>query len=72
MEAPNLGVELELQPPAYSIATATPDLSCVFNPHHSSWQLWMLNPLSKARDLTRVLMDASWVCNPLSHNGNSS
>ena len=39
---------------------------------HSSRQCWFLNPLSKARDRTRVLMDTSWVCYPLSHDGNSS
>ena len=31
-----LEVELELQPPAYTIATATPDLSHFCDPHHSS------------------------------------
>uniref|UniRef100_A0A8D0YBB2 Toll interacting protein n=1 Tax=Sus scrofa TaxID=9823 RepID=A0A8D0YBB2_PIG len=29
--------------------------------HHSSQQPWVLNPLSKARGRTCVLMDASWV-----------
>ena len=36
LEAPRLGVESELQLPAY--ATATPDLSHVCDLHHSSWQ----------------------------------
>ena len=31
----------------------------------------ILNPLSEAVDRTCALMDASRVCNPLSHNGNS-
>ena len=31
----------------------------------------IVNLLSKARDGTRILMDTSWVLNPLSHNGNS-
>ena len=31
MEVPRLGVESELQPPAYATATATPDLSHVFD-----------------------------------------
>ena len=48
MEVPRLGVELELQPPAYT--TATPDLSHVCDLYHSSWQCWILNLLSKAGD----------------------
>ena len=31
------------------------------------WQQWILNPLSEARDWTCILLDTSWVCNPLSH-----
>ena len=30
--------------------------------HHSSQQLWILNPLRKARDQTCVLMGPSWIC----------
>ena len=37
MEAPRLGVKLELQLPAYATATATPDLSHVCNLHCSLW-----------------------------------
>ena len=33
-----------------------PDLSRNCNPHHSSWQHWILNPLIEARDRTRNLM----------------
>jgi len=47
--------------PAYSTATATPDLSCVCNLHHSSQQCQILNLLSKTRDWTCILMDASHV-----------
>ena len=54
-------VELELQPPAYATATATWDLSCVCDLHHSSWQRRILNPLSEARDRTCILMDDSQV-----------
>ena len=45
MEFPWLGVELELQLVAYT--TATPDPSCVWDLHHSSWQPWILNPLRR-------------------------
>ena len=61
MEGPNLGVELELQLPAYSTATATPDLSLICDLRHSSRQRWNINPLSKARDQTCILMDASQI-----------
>jgi len=50
MEGPGLGVESELQLPAYTTATRTPDLSRVCTLDHSSWQCWVLNPLSRARD----------------------
>ena len=30
--------------------------------HHSSQQHWILNPLSRARDQTCILMDTTWVC----------
>ena len=45
--------------PIRATATATPDLSHVYDLHHSSQQHQMLNPLSKARDGTCVLMDAN-------------
>ena len=61
MEAPRLGVQSELQPPAYARATATQDPSQVCDLHHSSWQHWIPNSLSKARDWTSVLMDASQI-----------
>ena len=60
MEVSGLGVNLEL--PAYTTATATPDPSHVCNLHHSSWQLGILNLLSKARDWTLVLLDTSRIC----------
>jgi len=49
MEVPRLGVELELEPLTYTIATAIWDLSCVCNLYHSSWQHRILNPPSKPR-----------------------
>ena len=45
----------------HSTATATPDLTLVCNLHCSSRQHQILNPLSKARDWTYILMDASQI-----------
>ena len=56
-EVPRLEIELELQLLAYTTATATPDLSCVYNLHHSSRQCQMLNPLNEARVQTHILTD---------------
>ena len=69
MEILRLGVQLELQLPAYTTATATLDPSCICDLHHSSWQHCILNPLSKTRDQTHILMDTSWVLNPEPHWG---
>ena len=56
MEVPRLGVQLALQLPAYTTATAMWDLSHVCDQHHSSQQGRILNPLSKAGDRTYNLM----------------
>ena len=61
MEVPRLGLKLEWQLAAYTIATATQDLSLICVLHRSSWQCQILNPLSKARDRTCNLMDPSQV-----------
>ena len=71
MKVPRLGVESELQLPAYCTATATPDPSHICDPHLSSQQQQILNPLNKARGWTRILMDTSRVLNPLNHSGYS-
>ena len=72
MRVPRLWVESDLQLPAYTTARATPDPNRVYNLHHSSQQCWILNPLSKARDWTCVLMDTVWfiTAEPQTH-GNS-
>ena len=61
MEILRLGVESELQLPAYTMATAMQDPSCVCHLYHSSQQRWIFNPLSKAKDWTLILMDPSQV-----------
>ena len=55
MEVPRLGVELELQLPAYTTATARQDMSHICN-LYSSPQHRILHPLSEARDRTGDLM----------------
>ena len=65
MEVPRLGVELELQQPAYTTATATRDPSQLCDLHHGSWQRSILKPLREARDRTRILMDMSQVLQEL-------
>ena len=43
MEVPRLGVDSELQLPAYTTATVTLDLSQIFNLHRSLWQCQILD-----------------------------
>ena len=45
----------------YTTATAMHDLSHICDLHNSSWQGWILKPLSKARDWIYILMDISQV-----------
>ena len=68
MEVPRLRVASELQLLAYTTATAMWDPSRVCDLHHSSQQCQILNPLSAARDGTRILMDPF----PLRHPWNSN
>ena len=50
-------------PPAYGSSQATGWIGAVAaSLHHSSWQCWILNPLSKARDRTRTLMVTRRIC----------
>ena len=46
---------------ATATATVTWDLSRVYDPHHSSWQCQILNPLSEARNRTHNPMVPSWI-----------
>ena len=57
MEVPGLEVELKLQLLAYATATATRDPSHIRNLCSSLTKPSILNPLSKARDQTGILMD---------------
>ena len=57
MEVPKLGVQLELQLPAYTTATAISDPSHSWDLYHSWQQYQILNPLSEIRDQTHILMD---------------
>ena len=61
VEIPRLGVELELQLPAYATATAMQDTSHIYDLHHSSWQHRILNPVSEARDRICNLMVPRWI-----------
>ena len=72
MEVPRLGVELELQLPAYATATATPDPCRTCDLRCSLGQHWVLNPLMEARDQMHMGMGTSGIPNPLSHNRNSA
>ena len=57
MEVPRLGVESGLQLLAYATATAKPDPSYICDLPQNSWECCIPDPLSRARDRTRVLMD---------------
>ena len=58
MEVSRLGVQSDLQLPAYATATATSDLSHI----HGSQQRWVLSPLSEARDQIYNLTIPSQIC----------
>ena len=61
MEIPWLGVESDLQLPAYATDTAMPDPSRICDLHCSSGQHQVLNPVSKARDQTQILRDINQI-----------
>ena len=62
MKVPRLGIELEPQLPAYTTGTAMWDPSHICDLYHSSGQCWILNPLSRARDQTHIIMHTPQVC----------
>ena len=65
MEVPRLGVESDLQLPAYATAAAKQDPSHVCKPRLQPTPqltaMLILNPLSRARDRTHTLMDTSGI-----------
>ena len=62
VKVPTIGVKSELQLPAYTTATATPDLRLVCDLLHRSRRCQILNPLSEVRDRTCNLMVPSRIC----------
>ena len=72
MEVPRLGVESKLQLPSNITATAKPDLSLVWDLHHSSQQRQILNPLSEARDGIHNLIVPSQIRFPWATMGTPS
>ena len=61
MEVPRLGIESQLQLPAYTTVTAVQCPSHVCDLHHSSRQNWILNLLSEAGNGTCHLIVTSWI-----------
>ena len=72
MDIPGLGVELELHLQAYSTVTVKQDPSRICDLCRSLRQRHIFNPLSEARDRTRILQTLCRILKHLSHNGNSS
>ena len=72
MEVSGLVVESELQLPAYTTVTSNARSELHLSPTLHLVVMPDPNSLSEARDRTSILMDASWVRNPLNHDGNSS
>ena len=69
MEIPRLGVELELQRPAYTTATVMPDMSHVWHLNCNSRQHQILNLMSEAKGQTCILINTNQVCYSLATMG---
>ena len=72
MEVFRLEVELELRLPASATAMAMRDLSHICNLHSSLLQCWVHQPTEQGQGSNLLVVDTSWILNPLSHNRNSS
>ena len=70
MKVTGLGVELELQLPAY--ATARQNLSHICCPTPQLVAMLDPYPTERVQGWNSILMDASRVLNPLGHSGESS
>ena len=62
MEVPRLGVESELQLPAYATATAMVGSELHLQPIPQLKATLIPNPLSEARDRICIFMDSSRIC----------
>ena len=71
MEVPRLGGDSELPLVAYTTATQHQIQAASATYTEALGNAGSFNPLGRVRDQTSILMDTSWVRNPLSHNGNS-
>ena len=71
MDVPRLGVNWELQLPAYTTATATPDASHIYDLRCSLQQRSILNPPSETKDRTTYSQRLHHVLNLVSHSRNS-
>ena len=56
--------------PAGSVDKANPAYQQRESFYHEESKVWAKGPATEARDQIHVLMDSSWVYNPLIHNGN--
>ena len=72
MEVSRLGVQSELQVPAYATAIAMWEPNRIFNLHHSSQQRRIINPLTEQGKGSNPHPERHYVLNLLNYNGNST